>query len=57
VEPIYEILPGWDKSSGVRKWGDLPENAKKYVEFLEDKIGCKIKYISTGAEREDTIIR
>jgi adenylosuccinate synthase len=57
VEPIYEILPGWDKSSGIRKWDDLPENAKKYVEFLENKIGCKIKYISTGAEREETIIR
>jgi adenylosuccinate synthase len=57
VEPIYEILPGWDKSSGIRKWDDLPENAKKYVEFLEEKIGCKIKYISTGAEREETIIR
>ncbi|GAX86845.1 adenylosuccinate synthase [Lebetimonas natsushimae] len=57
VEPIYETLPGWDKSSGIRKWDDLPQNAKKYVEFIEEKIGCKIKYISTGAEREDTIIR
>lgn len=57
VKPIYEIMPGWNKSSGIRKWDDLPENAKKYVEFLEEKIGCKIKYISTGAEREDTIIK
>jgi adenylosuccinate synthase len=57
IEPIYEILPGWDKSRGVRKWGDLPQNAKRYVEFLEEKIGCKIKYISTGADREDTIIK
>ncbi|WP_024790798.1 MULTISPECIES: adenylosuccinate synthase [unclassified Lebetimonas] len=57
VKPVYETLPGWDGSSGARKWGDLPDNAKKYIEFLEEKTGCKIKYISTGAEREDTIVR
>ncbi|WP_024789641.1 adenylosuccinate synthase [Lebetimonas sp. JH292] len=57
VKPVYEVLPGWDGSSGARKWSDLPDNAKKYIEFLEEKIGCKIKYISTGAEREDTIVR
>jgi adenylosuccinate synthase len=57
IEPIYEVLPGWNGSKGVKNWEDLPENAKRYVEFLENSIDCKIKYISTGAEREDTIIR
>jgi len=57
VEPIYIELDGWDKSKGVTKWEDLPENAKKYIKFLEDKIGSHIKYVSTGADRNSTIIR
>jgi len=57
IKPVYVELDGWDKSAHVKKWEDLPENAKKYIEFLEEKIGTKIKYISTGAEREATIIR
>jgi len=57
VKPIYEVLPGWDGSANVTSWSKLPENAKKYIEFLEDKIKVKIKYVSTGAEREATIIR
>ncbi len=57
VEPVYVELDGWKGSEGVKNWDELPENAKKYIEFLEDKIGTKIKYISTGAERDATIIR
>jgi len=57
VKPIYVELEGWESSSHVREWNKLPENAKKYIEFIEDKIGTKIKYISTGAERDATIIR
>ncbi len=57
VEPVYEVLPGWDKSAGITKWDELPENAKKYIEFIEEKINTKIAYISTGAEREATVIR
>ena len=57
IEPVYETLPGWDKSSGVTKWEELPENAKKYIEFIEQQIGAKIKYVSTGADREATVIR
>jgi len=57
VKPVYVELDGWDGSSYVREWDKLPENAKKYIEFIEDKIGTKIKYISTGAERDATIIR
>ncbi len=57
IKPIYVELDGWDKSAHVRKWEDLPSNAKKYIEFIEEKIGVKVKYISTGAERDATIIR
>jgi adenylosuccinate synthase len=57
VEPVYVELDGWDNSAHVKKWEDLPENARKYIEFLENKIGTKIKYVSTGAERDATVIR
>jgi len=57
VKPVYTELDGWDKSQGVTSFEDLPKNAKKYIEFLEDKIGCRIKYVSTGADRNATIIR
>jgi len=57
VKPIYIEMDGWDGSKGVKSWEALPENAKKYIKFLEENIGCKIKYISTGADREETIIK
>jgi adenylosuccinate synthase len=57
VKPVYEILDGWDGSAHVTKWEDLPKNAQRYIEFIEEKINTKIKYISTGAERDATIIR
>lgn len=57
IKPIYVELDGWDESKGVTTWDKLPSNAKKYMEFIEENIGVKIKYISTGADREATIIR
>lgn len=57
-EPIYEILPGWNCDiSGVRKYEDLPQTARDYVEFIEARVGCPIKYVSVGPEREALIIR
>ena len=57
VKPIYKILPGWKTSTrGVRNIKDLPENAKKYVQAIEDFIGAKISSISTSPERDDTIL-
>jgi len=41
----------------VRKYEDLPEAARGYVEYLEKAVGCKIKYISVGPERDACIIR
>lgn len=57
IKPVYEIIPGWKSSTlGVTRFEDLPENAGKYVEFLSDSIGVEIGLISTGPERDQTII-
>ena len=57
-KPVIEYVPGWECDiSGVREWDKLPEAARKYVEYIENNIGCHIKYVSVGAEREAIIIR
>lgn len=57
IKPIYKTLPGWKSDTlGVTKYDDLPENARAYVEFLSETIGVEIGLISTGPEREQTII-
>ena len=57
-EPVYETLPGWKCDiSGARRYEDLPKSARDYVEFIEARVGCKIKYVSVGPEREALIIR
>ena len=57
-ECVYETLPGWKCDiSGCRKYEDLPKAARDYVEFIEARVGCPIKYVSVGAEREALIIR
>ena len=57
-EPVYQTLKGWKTDiSGVRRYEDLPAEARAYVEFIEQGIGCKIKYVSVGPEREALIIR
>ena len=51
-------MPGWKCDiSGVRKWEDLPEAARNYVEYVESQIGCRITYVSVGPERDSIIIR
>ncbi len=56
-EPQYEELPGWSEStSGVRQFKDLPINAQKYILHVEKLAGIPIDIISTGSDREDTII-
>jgi len=57
IEPIYQELDGWERSAHIKKWEELPTNAKRYIEFIEDNLQTKIKYISTGPERSATIIR
>jgi len=56
LEPVYETMPGWQKSlRGCRKLSDLPANALKYIHRLEELIGAPAVIISTSPEREDTI--
>jgi adenylosuccinate synthase len=55
-QPVYEELPGWEKSTtDVRSFDDLPEKAKQYVHRLEELIGCPASIVSVGRSREDTI--
>ena len=57
AKPVYEYLDGFKCDiSKCRKVSDLPENALKYIKYLESAVGCKIKYVSVGAEREDYIV-
>lgn len=57
VVPIYEELPGWTESTvGVQKLEDLPENARAYIRRIEELVGCPIDIISTGPDREETIV-
>ena len=56
VKPIYKEFDGWNKSVGVRKFDDLPKNAKIYIQEIEKLVETKIGIISTSPEREDTII-
>jgi len=56
-KPVYKTFAGWNGSAGVTKWEDLPLNAKQYILELEKLIGCPIKFIATGADRDATIIR
>lgn len=57
VTPVYETMPGWSESTvGVTKFEDLPDNAKKYIRRLEELAGVPVAIISTGPEREQTIM-
>ena len=57
VKPIYKRLDGWlQNTKGIRRWKDLPTNAKKYVNFIKKYCGVKISSISTSPRREDTIL-
>ena len=58
AKPVYEMLAGWccDISS-VRRWEDLPEAAQHYVEYVEKRVGCQIRYVSVGPERDAIILR
>ena len=58
AKPVVEYMDGWKCDiSGVRKWEDLPQAARDYVEYVEKAIGCPITYVSVGPERDSIIIR
>ena len=57
VTPKYETLQGWSESTvGITSYDDLPENAKIYIKRIEELIGCPVDIISTGPDREETIV-
>lgn len=57
VRPIYETLPGWKEPlDNCRSLDDLPTNAKKYIEVIEEATGCRVALLGVGPDREQTIV-
>ena len=58
AKPVYEVLPGWKEDiRGIKNYADLPENCRKYIEFVEAHIECPIAMVSNGPGREDIIYK
>lgn len=58
AKPVYEVLPGWKSDiRGITKYEDLPENCRKYIEFIEKEIGVPITLVSNGPGREEIIYK
>ena len=58
AKPVYKELDGgWGDISGCKTFEELPENAQKYINFIEEYIGIQAKFIGTGADREAMIVR
>ncbi|NCW58806.1 MAG: adenylosuccinate synthase [Proteobacteria bacterium] len=57
-EPVYKTFRGWDSSTvGISAFENLPIQAQEYINFIEDFVGCRISYVSTGPSRNQTIHR
>jgi adenylosuccinate synthase len=57
IEPVFETLPGWTESTlGAKTLEELPENARSYIRYLEEKVEAPIDIISTGPDRNETIV-
>ena len=57
ARPVFEDMPGWDEpTASVRQWDDLPQEARDYVERIQELIGCPISVISTGPHRDETVM-
>lgn len=58
AKPVLEVLPGWKSDiRGIKNYEELPENCRKYIEFVEEKIGFPITMVSNGPGRNDIIYR
>ena len=58
AKPVYETLPGWMcDTRGIKRFEDLPENARRYVEALEKLIGVPVRFVSNGPRRDEIIVR
>ena len=57
IEPVYEELPGWKQSTvGLTKYDELPATARRYLERVQEVVGVPIDIISTGADRDHTMV-
>ncbi len=57
IEPVYVSMPGWQQSTlGAKSLAELPENARAYISYLEQVTGAPIDIISTGPDRDETIV-
>ena len=58
AKPVYETLPGWKSEiRGIKKYEDLPENCRKYIEFIEKELEVPVKMVSNGPGRHEIIYR
>lgn len=58
AKPVYEVLPGWKEDiRGITEYDKLPENCRKYIEFIEKELGVKISMVSNGPGRHEIIHR
>lgn len=58
AKPVYETLPGWKCDiRGIKKYEDLPENCRKYIEFIEKELEVPVTMVSNGPGRDDIIYR
>lgn len=58
AKPVYEKLPGWKcEIKGIREYNELPENCRKYIEFIEKELGVPVTMVSNGPGREDIIYK
>lgn len=57
VEPVYEVLSGWGSVlSDTREAGDLPAEAKRFIEIVEEQVGVPVRVVGVGAERDDYLV-
>jgi adenylosuccinate synthase len=55
--PVYEEMPGWtDSTVGAKTLAELPANARAYIKRIEELVGIPVDMVSTGPDREETIV-
>ena len=57
LTPVYESFTGWEATKGAKDYANLPISAKHYIEFIEDFLQTRVSLVSTGPDREETILR
>ncbi|RME83901.1 MAG: adenylosuccinate synthetase, partial [Zetaproteobacteria bacterium] len=55
VEPIFERMPGWARTQGVRRWKELPREAQAFLDVIAEYVGVPVRIVSTGAERSELL--